>query len=116
MGLLYGGDDFWKVCEIATRCGQDSDCNPASAAGVWGCMHGLSRLPADAGAGIERIADRPFSHTRYRFRTLIDACRRVSERLIERTGGSITPGAYRIPLQQPAPAPLEQWENQSGKP
>jgi len=116
VGLLYGGDDFWKVCEIATRCGQDSDCNPASAAGVWGCMRGLSRLPADAGAGIERIADRPFSHTRYRFRTLIDACRRVSERLIERTGGSITPGAYRIPLQQPAPAPLEQWENQSGKP
>jgi hypothetical protein len=21
MGLLYGGDDFWKVCEVAMRCG-----------------------------------------------------------------------------------------------
>ena len=32
MGLLYGNGDFFKTMDIATRCGQDSDCNPATAA------------------------------------------------------------------------------------
>lgn len=34
MGLLYGNGDFFKTMDIATRCGQDSDCNPATAAGI----------------------------------------------------------------------------------
>ena len=34
MGLLYGEGDFYKTMDISTRCGQDSDCNPASAAGI----------------------------------------------------------------------------------
>jgi hypothetical protein len=111
MGLLYGGDDFWKVCEIAMRCGQDSDCNPSSAAGVWGCMHGLSGIPRPAYAGLEAIADRKFAHTRYNFRELSDACRRLSEKLIMRAGGRIDAEAYIIPSQRPTPARLEQWEN-----
>ena len=32
IGLLYGGGDFWKTVDVATRCGQDSDCNPSTAA------------------------------------------------------------------------------------
>ena len=39
-GLLFGGGDFEKTMEISTRCGQDSDCNPSSAAGVLGVMLG----------------------------------------------------------------------------
>ena len=35
MGLLYGAGDFGKTMEISTRCGQDSDCNPSSAAVCW---------------------------------------------------------------------------------
>lgn len=30
IGLLYGDGDFGKTIEISTRCGDDSDCNPAS--------------------------------------------------------------------------------------
>ena len=31
IGLLYGERDWQRTMEIATRCGQDSDCNPSSA-------------------------------------------------------------------------------------
>src|SRR5690606_38336059 len=40
LGLLYGGGDFGKTLEISTRAGQDSDCNPASAAGILGTIMG----------------------------------------------------------------------------
>ena len=34
IGLLYGEEDLFKTMDISTRCGQDSDCNPASAVGI----------------------------------------------------------------------------------
>lgn len=45
IGLLYGEGDFSKTLDIATRCGQDSDCNPASAGGILGAMLGYSKIP-----------------------------------------------------------------------
>lgn len=45
IGLLYGEGDFFRTIDIATRCGQDSDCNPASAAGILGTMIGYSHIP-----------------------------------------------------------------------
>ncbi len=110
MGLLYGGDEFWKVCEIAVRCGQDSDCNPSNAAGVWGCMHGLSALPKNAYAGLPAIADRKFQFTRYSYNELLQTCRTLTERIIVRNGGRVTPTDYLINVQTPQPAPLEQWD------
>mgnify|MGYP000444034892 CR=1 FL=1 len=38
IGMLYGEGDFGKTLDISTRCGQDSDCNPSTAAGVLGTM------------------------------------------------------------------------------
>jgi len=111
MGLLYGGDDFWKVCEIATRCGQDSDCNPSSAAGVWGCMHGLTGMPKEAYAGLDAVADTEFLYTRYSFHKLIDACRKLTGQIVVRAGGKVTADGFEIPVQAPRPAPLEQWES-----
>ena len=43
LGLLYGKGDFSKTIEVATKAGQDSDCNPSSACGIVGVMHGLQR-------------------------------------------------------------------------
>ena len=45
IGLLYGEGDFYKTMDISTRCGQDSDCNPASAAGILGAILGYNRIP-----------------------------------------------------------------------
>lgn len=115
IGLLYGRDDFWKVCEIAMRCGQDSDCNPSSAAGVWGCMHGLSGIPKEAYAGLDKIAGKPFSYTRYNYQTLVQTCQKLTEKIVARNGGKITEDAYWIPSRFPAPMPLEQWEAPAAK-
>ena len=45
-GLLFGHGDWKQTMEIATRCGQDSDCNPSSACGVLGSMIGFTRIPS----------------------------------------------------------------------
>jgi ADP-ribosylglycohydrolase len=58
IGLLYGGSDFHKTLTIATRCGQDSDCNPASALGVLGVIKGYKAIPDDLKGGIDGIADK----------------------------------------------------------
>jgi hypothetical protein len=100
-GLLYGGDNFWQVCEIATRCGQDSDCNPSSAAGVWGCLHGLAALPPEARAGLPAIADRKFLYTPYNYGELLQVCQQLTERIIMRAGGRVGRDGYRIPVQPP---------------
>ena len=36
VGLLWGGGDFEQTMIISGRCGQDSDCNPSSAASILG--------------------------------------------------------------------------------
>jgi len=112
MGLLYGDGDFLKTIEIATRCGQDADCNPSSAAGVLGCMKGFKEL-GDVADGIPAIADQNFAFTEYSFNTLIPACQRVTEQLITRAGGTVSASAYTIPVQEPRPPrTLEQWVRQ----
>ena len=56
LGLLYGDGDFAKTLEISTRAGQDSDCNPSSAAGILGVMLGYDRIPEKWKAGIPGLA------------------------------------------------------------
>ena len=63
IGLLYGEGDFFKTMDIATRCGNDSDCNPASAAGILGVIYGYDAIPDRWKKGAERIKDIPFPYT-----------------------------------------------------
>ncbi len=113
MGLLYGQGDLLKTLEISTRCGQDADCNPSNAVGVLGCMKGFAALGSDWTAGIADIANQEFSYTEYSFTTLIPACQRITEAIILRAGGAVTPEGYQVPRQQPQPPQeLEQWTNQ----
>jgi hypothetical protein len=46
IALLYGNGDFTRSIDIAARCGQDADCNPATVGGVLGAMLGYSKIPA----------------------------------------------------------------------
>ena len=69
MGLLYGGGDFGKSLEIATRCGQDSDCNPASAGGILGTILGYSKIPAKWTDAVEKVQDMPDYIPLVRFRS-----------------------------------------------
>ena len=61
---------------IATRCGQDSDCNPASAVGVLGVVLGYEGIPEEYRSGIPAIADEKFSYTDYSFNTIVESTQR----------------------------------------
>ncbi len=63
IGLLYGNGDFTKTLEISTRCGQDSDCNPSSAAGILGVISGYDKIPPYWKMGLKEVEDLPFSYT-----------------------------------------------------
>ena len=113
MGLLFGEGALLKTIEIATRCGQDADCNPSNAAGVLGCMKGYAALGDEWVGGVADIAATNFAHTDYSFTTLVAACQEVTEAVICRAGGEVTDDAYLIPRQAPKPlGALEQWSDQ----
>lgn len=110
MGLLYGEGDLLKTAEYAVRCGQDADCNPSNAAGVLGCMKGLSGLGPMVQDGLPAMAEIPFDHTAYSFNGLVAACERVTSEIVARTGGSVEGDALKIMVQVPTPPKvLEQW-------
>ena len=60
IGLLYGEGDFSKTLDIATRCGQDSDCNPASAGGILGAMLGYDNIPEKWMRNLREVEDMDF--------------------------------------------------------
>jgi hypothetical protein len=101
LGLLYGNGDFGKTIEIATRAGQDSDCNPSSAAGILGVMLGYDKIPDFYKSGIPRIADTKFEFTGYSLER--------AKRVILASGGKIEGETITIPRQAPKPPKLEQW-------
>lgn len=47
LALLYGGGDFTQTVQIGILAGWDCDCNPATAGGLLGIIHGFSGLPLD---------------------------------------------------------------------
>ncbi len=114
IGLLYGKGDFAKTLEITTRCGQDNDCNPSTAAGILGTILGYNNIPREYTIGIPLIADRKFSYTQYDFDSLVKASTRMAREAIERQGGEVERLGereyYTIPIQKPtAPDRLEQF-------
>ena len=57
LGLLYGDGDFGRTMDIATRAGDDADCNPASAAGVLGTISGYEAIPEEWKRGLAKVED-----------------------------------------------------------
>lgn len=108
-GLLYGGADFGRTLEVATRCGQDSDCNPSSAAGVLGVMLGYERIPEAYRVEIPGLAERKFDFTDYSFSEIVASTEARALRVIRSAGGRVTDAAVFVPPQRPAAPPLEQW-------
>jgi hypothetical protein len=110
LGLLYGDGDFAKTLEISTRAGQDSDCNPSSAAGILGVMLGYGRIPEKWKAGIPSLADTKFEFTSYSFNEIVASTLRRAEKVIVDAGGTVGPEEVVIPVQSPKAPPLEQWD------
>jgi hypothetical protein len=109
MGLLYGHGDWQQTMEVATRCGQDSDCNPASALGVLGAMLGFSKLPNHDKDEIAKLADTKFSHTDYSFNDIVKSTEARALEVIRRAGGSASDTEVTVPPQSPKAPKLELW-------
>ena len=108
IGLLYGDGDFARTLEISTRCGQDSDCNPASAGGILGCMLGYSNIPEQWMDNLREVEDRNFAYTDISMNRAYDMTLRLALQQIEAQGGRVNDETVVIPVQQPEAVRLEQ--------
>jgi hypothetical protein len=109
LGLIYGALDFDRTLEVSTRSGQDSDCNPSSAAGILGVMIGYRAIPERWRAGLPALAGRKFAYTDYSFDDIVASTIARATKVIALAGGTVTTAGITVPIQAPRPPALEQW-------
>lgn len=108
LAMLYGEGDFSKSLDIAARCGQDSDCNPATVGGVLGVMYGYDKIPGFWLDPLKEIEDLDFEGTDMSLSKSYRMSFNQAKSIILKEGGSADNGMLTIPLQNPAVLPLEQ--------
>lgn len=101
IGLLYGEGDFFKTIDISTRCGQDSDCNPASAAGILGTMIGYSNIPEYWMKNLREVEDMNFAYTTISLNRVYEMSFHQALQVIQRNGGKVSNKEVTIACQQP---------------
>lgn len=107
MGLLYGESDFTKSLEIATRCGQDADCNPSTVGGILGAVLGYDKIPAYWKRGLQQAEDIDFKYTTMSLNDVYETGYKHALQNIERSGGKINADNVIIVTQQPAAVKFE---------
>lgn len=101
IGLLYGEGDFYKTMDIATRCGQDSDCNPATAAGILGTVIGYNKIPDVWVNPLKKVEDRNFVYTNISLNNVYEMSYKHALWQIEKNGGKVNDGSIKIKVQEP---------------
>jgi len=107
IGLLYGDGDFAKTLEIATRCGQDADCNPATAGGILGAILGYDKIPAYWMKNLKDVEDMNFAYTNISLNKTYQMSFNQALQMIQRNGGKIDGDSVVIKCQQPEPVRYE---------
>jgi ADP-ribosylglycohydrolase len=108
IGLLYGQKDFFKTMDISTRCGQDSDCNPATAAGILGVMMGYKKIPDYWKPALEESEGLKFPYMDITLNQVYDLTYKHALQLIEQQGGKVGMDSVQIKTQVPTTVPFEQ--------
>lgn len=107
MGLLYGEGDFTKTLEISTRCGQDADCNPSSAAGILGTVIGYNKIPAYWKMGLKEAESIKFKYTTMSLNDAYAIGFKHALLNIEKNGGKVKGETITIKTQSPVPVVFE---------
>lgn len=107
IGLLYGNGDYGKTIDISTRCGLDSDCNPANAAGILGTMIGYSRIPDYWKQGLDKVEDMDFKYTTMSLNKVYQIGMDHALQMVQRNGGKVVGDEVTILYQAPETLPLE---------
>ncbi len=107
LGLLYGHGDFAQTMDIATRAGQDSDCNPATAAGILGTMMGYDKIPEYFMMGLKGAESIDFKYTNMSLNRVYEVSLKHAIKMIEKNGGTIDADYVTIPVQKPQAVQFE---------
>jgi hypothetical protein len=107
IGLLYGGGDFGKTLEISVRCGDDSDCNPASAGGILGTVLGFNGIPDPWKTGLAEVEGKTFPYMDFSLKDLYGFSFDQALDVIRRNGGQAEDSAVVINPGTIRPARLE---------
>lgn len=107
IGLLYGQGDYGATIDISTRCGLDSDCNPANAAGILGTMIGYSHIPDYWKQGIDKVENLDFAHTNMSLNKVYEVSFRHATEMIKINGGREDANNLIVKYQTPTTVPLE---------
>lgn len=108
MALLYGNGDFFHTMDIATRAGQDSDCNPATACGILGTMLGYSQIPSTWIDPLKKAEDVPFSYSNYSLNDVYRVNVDLALASIVKAGGVVGKNRVTIPYQKAVQVPFEE--------
>ena len=101
IGLLYGDGDFEKTMDIATRCGQDSDCNPASAAGILGTILGYKQISERWMKNLREVESMDLAFTNISLNKAYQMSYDQALQMIQRNGGSVADDKITIQCQKP---------------
>ncbi len=107
IGLLYGEGDFARTLEISTRCGQDSDCNPASAAGILGTMIGYDQIPDYWKEPLYPVEDMDFKYTTMSLNDVYVTGTKHAVENLASNGAKINGEIITIPFEKIEPVKLE---------
>ena len=107
IGLLYGDGDYSKTLEISTRCGQDSDCNPASAGGILGTMMGYSNIPQFWKKPLYPVEEMDFKYTTMSLTDVYAIGTKHALLMLERNGAKTDGEEITLPVQQIKPVKFE---------
>ena len=108
IGLLYGHGDFGRTIDIATRCGQDSDCNPASAGGILGTAKGYAAIESKWIEPLRRAEDIKFAYTSSSLNDTYRMSFNQALKMIAANGGKAGPDEVKIRCQKPKPVKFEE--------
>jgi hypothetical protein len=108
LGLLYGNGDYTRTLEIATRAGQDSDCNPSTAGGILGTMLGYSKIPSYWKQGLADAESLDFKYTTMSLTDVYATGMKHALAMIEQNGGTVNGDHITIHVQKPQAVRFEQ--------
>ena len=108
LALLYGNGDYTKTLKIATRCGQDADCNPSTVGGVLGAMLGYKKIPAYWKMGLKEAESIDFKYTTMSLNKVYEIGFKHALENIKRNAGKVDGDKIIILAQEPKTVKLEQ--------
>lgn len=113
IGLLYGEGDMEKTVLISTRCGQDSDCNPSTAASILGNLIGAKAIESKYTSAVNMSTK--FQTTDYTLDDVIDMSLKLAKEAVNANGGNFGDDGIKIVSDADIIAvPYEQWEGGIG--